>query len=148
MPGPKLPLPITKPVVHIVDGQVTRAEVPMDWILCSITGEYRPPMEFRNEGQVDQSRTNCTRAYWMSIEEMQLVKAQTKKLQPALTEMHFKVRHEMQEKTAGMSIAEYIAILQEFAIHNPDARIVDLWEEEVCYPSINQVEGYKNLFTC
>jgi predicted phage-related endonuclease len=135
-------------VVHIVEGVVTRAEVPKDWILCSISGEYRPPEEFRNEGQVQQSRTNCTRTYLMSIGEMELLKAQVKRLQPAVAEMTAEVQHEMQEKTAGMSIAEYIAVLQEFAINNPDARIVDLWDDEVCYPSINQVEGYKNLFTC
>jgi hypothetical protein len=135
-------------VVHIVEGVVTRAEVPKDWILCSISGEYRPPEEFRNEGQVQQSRTNCTRTYLMSIGEMELLKAQMKKLQPALQKMSAEVRHEMQEKTAGMSIAEYIAVLQEFAASNPNARIVDQWDDEVCYPSIKQVDGYKNLFTC
>lgn len=135
-----------KTVVHIVEGQVVRAEVPKDWICCSVFGEYRPPEEFRNEGQDKQSRTNCTRAYLMPFDEMQLVSALTKKLQRSVDKMTLELYHEMQDKTAGIAIADYIALLQSFAASNPNARIVDMWEDQVCYPHLAQVDGYTNLY--
>lgn len=137
----------TKTVVHIVEGQVTRAEVPKDWNLCSISGEYRPPEEFRNEGEDHQSRTNCTKTYLMTISEMELMRTQVKKLQPAVNKMTAALHHEMQDKTAGIAIADYIAMLQNFAADNPNARIVDMWDGEVSYPHLTQVDGYNNLYS-
>lgn len=135
-----------KTVVHIVEGQVTRAEVPSEWILCSISGEYRPPEEFRNEGENHQSRTNCTKTYLMTISDTILMRALIKKLQPAVDEMTAKVRHEMQDKNAGIAVADYIAMLQKFAADNPNARIVDMWDDEVSYPHLTKVDGYNNLY--
>lgn len=146
MPGPKFPLPATKTVVHIIEGQVTRAEVPNDWMLCSVFGEYRPPEEFRNEGQTEQSRTNCTRAYTMPYGELMLTAALTKKMQPAVNKMTAALYHEKQDNGAGISVTDYIAMLQVFAATNPDARIVDMWDGEVCYPHLEKVDGYKNLY--
>lgn len=147
MPGPKLPLPVMKTVVHIVEGQAVRAEVPSDWILCSVFGEYRPPEEFRNEGQAQQSRTNCTRAYELPFGDMQLVSALTNKLQRDVDKLQAAVYHEMQEKNAGVSVTEYIAMLQVFAASHPNARIVDLWDGEVSYPHLTKVDGYTNLYS-
>lgn len=137
----------TQLVVHIVDGQVTRAEVPSDWILCSISGEYRPTEEFHNEGEDHQSRTNCTKTYLMTISEMELMRTQVKKLQPAVDKMTAAVRHEMQDKNAGIAIADYIVMLQKFAADNPNARIVDMWDGEVSYPHLTKVDGYNNLYS-
>ena len=134
-------------VVHIVEGQVTRAEVPSEWILCSISGEYRPPEEFRKEGEDHQSRTNCTKTYLMTISEMELMRTQVKKMQPAVDKMTAAVRHEMQDKNAGIAIADYIVMLQKFAADNPNARIVDMWDGEVSYPHLTKVDGYNNLYS-
>jgi hypothetical protein len=137
----------TQTVVHIVDGEVVRAEVPTDWILCSISGEYRPPEEYRNAGEAQQSRTNCTRTYLMPIDEMMLVKALIKKLAPAVAKMSAAMYKENKELKAGLSIAECIAMLQEFAAANPNARIVDNYDRCMDIPCINQVDGFKNLYT-
>lgn len=136
-----------KTVVHIVDGQVCRSQVPEDWLLCSVFSEYRPPEEFRNEGQTEQSRTNCTRAYMMPFDEMLVVKALTAKMQRSVDRMTAVVHHEMQDKTAGIAVADYITMLRLFAASNPNARIVDLWDGEVCFPHLTKVDGFNNLYS-
>jgi hypothetical protein len=137
----------TQTIVHIVDGQVVRAEVPRDWIVCSISGEYRPPEEFREEGKDNQSRTNCTRTYLMTVSEMELLRAQIKKLQPAVHKMTADCYHEMQDKTAGIAVADYITMLRLFAADNPNARIVDAWDGEVSFPHLTKVDGFNNLYS-
>jgi len=134
-------------VVHIVDGHVVRAEVPTDWILCSVSGEYRPPEEYCKQGEQHQSRTNCTRTYLMPLNEMKLLSDSVKQLGRALEKMKAEVRHEMQDKNAGMPIADYITMLQEIAASNPNARIV--YVDNGCFdvPYVQLMDGYNNLYS-
>lgn len=136
-----------KHVVHIVDGIVTRADVPDNWIQCSISGEYRPPEEFRREGEAHQSRTNCTRTYLMTMVDSAALAAQLKKLMPAVAKMQTEVQRELLDKTAGISVAECIAMLQEIAASNPNARIVKIDDGYMDPPCLEGVVGYNNLYS-
>jgi len=60
-----------KTVLHIKDNTPVIEMVPDNWLQCSISFEYRPPEEFRNEGDQFQTRTNCTRTYKMRMAEME-----------------------------------------------------------------------------
>lgn len=134
-------------VVHIVNGEVVRAEVPTDWILCSVSGEYRPPEEYCKQGEQHQSRTNCTRTYLMPSKDSALLSESVKKLGPALKKMKAELHHEMQEKKAGMPIADYITMLQEIAASNPNARIVCVDDGYIDVPCVQLLDGYKNLYS-
>ena len=136
-----------KTVAHIVNEKVVRQQVPDDWIQCSVLGEFRPPEEFRQEGEINQSRTNCTRAYLMPLTEWEHHKDVAKKLNKQLDAEWQKIRDEQLEKNAGASIDELIAMLQDLKNTNPDARIVIEVEDQWHYPFIDAVRGYKNIFT-
>lgn len=53
-------------------------EVPSDSIRCSVCGKWKAPSHYRNEGDTDQSRTNCTACYSMDWADMQALKVKTK----------------------------------------------------------------------
>jgi len=133
-------------VIHIVDGEVIRAEVPSNWIQCSISGEFRPPEEYRKDGQQHQSRTNCTRTYLMPMVDSNLLSDSIKKLGPAVAKMQAIVRQEIMDNTAGMPIADYIAMLQEIAASNPNARIVSNDDGYFYTPNVELISPYTNLY--
>lgn len=128
-----------KTVIHIVDGQVVRSQVPNDWIKCTVTGEYRPPEEFQDEGIDYQTRTNCTRSYYMSREEMDQCRGLQKQLQPEIDRLQLELEIENADQNWGMPIGELITQLQGILAANPDARY--------CGPDIEVKKGgYKNLY--
>ena len=140
-----------KTVIHVVDGKVVRQEVPDNWIQCSVLGEFRPPEEFRKEGEVYQSRTNCTRAYLMPQSEWKIHIAKLLELKPEIARMEQKLRDEMFEKTAGVSVDELIAKLESVKKQNPNARIVSkvLDEYGVTYdsPEICKLDHCENVYS-
>lgn len=59
----------TKTVCHLKDGQFSIDEVPLDWIRCSVSREYRPLEEFcDSDGRF--VRTNCTKTSEMDSETL------------------------------------------------------------------------------
>jgi hypothetical protein len=137
-----------KTVVHIVDSQVVAQDVPDDWIECSVLGEYRPPEEFRKPGETTQTRTNCTRAYEMPLEEWEHHKKVKLSLQQEIKKKTNELWQEKQNSVAGVSIDAMIAMLSSLQETNPNARIVVrlTGESELCGPEVAQVHGYKNVW--
>jgi len=134
-------------VAHIVNGEVVRGEVPLDWIKCSVSGEYRPHQEFRNEDQHYQSRTNCTRTYMMSSAEMQALSKQTAAQQSKVRYLEQQMYREAQDDVAGVSVADLIAELQRLQAANPNARIVVSEDGDWTSTIVDKVSGYNNLYT-
>lgn len=117
----------TKLQLHVVDGQPVIEEIPTNWILCSVSYEFRPPEEYMRDGV--QCRTNCLRTYMMPMEEMNALKEKTQEivLSSAYRAKYRELREiiERQElRKSSISIQDMIAKLQEIAQANPDARIV------------------------
>ncbi len=137
-----------KTVVHIVNEAVQVDSIPDDWIKCSVLGEFRPPEEFRGDGKDHQSRTNCTRAYLMPMKEWEYHKEVQKKLASEIARQSDILYTEQQEKTAGISIDELIATLQQFRQQHPSARIV-VCDEDGDLSTVStpqRVDGFKNVF--
>ena len=135
-----------KTVIHIVDEKVVRQEVPDDWIQCSVLGEYRPPEEFRSEGELHQSRTNCTRAFLMPLKEWDHHKAVAEKLKKHLTAEIEKLHHEQLETTVGVSVDDMIARLMDIKQKNPNARIVVACDGCIDNPDVRPMDGFRNVF--
>lgn len=127
-----------KNVIHIVDGQAVRSQVPNDWIRCTVTGEYRPPEEFRHGEEDRQTRTNCSRTYEMHISEWAHYQEVQKQLQPEIKRMEKALLMEIQDNSDGIPIDQLIHELQEILAANPNARYVG--------PAIELKPGYKNLY--
>lgn len=134
-------------VAHIIDEKVVVSEVPDNWIKCSVLGEFRPPEEYRNEGEDYQSRTNCTRAYMMPTSEWVHHKEVAKKLKPELDRAIAKLGRELMEKTAGISVDSLIEMLLEIKAENPDARVAVCYDGEVDSPSIIKLEIANHTFS-
>ena len=117
----------TKLQLHIVNGQPVIEEIPVNWIMCSVSGEFRPPEEFMRDGV--QCRTNCYRTFMMPFEEMNALKEQTREIFLS-SAYRFKYRElrEIVEKQellkSSISIQDMIAKLQEIAQAYPHARFV------------------------
>lgn len=127
-----------KNVIHIVDGQAVRSQVPNDWIKCTVTGEYRPPEEFRHGEEDRQTRTNCSRTYEMHISEWAHYREVQKQLEPEIKRMEKELLKEIQENSDGIMLEHLIFYLQDYLAANPDARYVG--------PPIELKPGYKNLY--
>lgn len=128
-----------KNVIHIVDGQAVRSQVPNDWICCTVTGEYRPPEEFRHGEDEHQTRTNCTRTYEMRISEWAHYREVQKQLEPEIKRLQQELEIENADQNWGVPIGELITQLQEILAANPDARY--------CGPDIEVKKGgYRNLY--
>jgi len=68
-----------KTVIHVVNEKITQEEVPDDYILCSISGEYRPKDEFCTDEKM--TRTNCYRTYIAKSEDNTALRAKVKVIQ-------------------------------------------------------------------
>lgn len=133
-------------VVHIIDGNVVCSEVPENWIMCSISGEYRPPEEFRNEGEVHQSRTNCTRTYLMPSSKIEILRESVNKMKQRVCKMENDIRIAKINETAGIPILEYIETLKKFALENPSARIVADYDDLGAPEDLFNIDGIPNIF--
>lgn len=136
-----------KTVVHIIDEKVVVSEVPDEWIRCSVTGEFRPFEEFCGDGKDYQTRTNCTRAYMMPLSEWDYYKGVRKRLAPEIERIQDKLYHWCQEKSAGSSIDEMVAMLLELKDRNPNARIVFRDEDNAMHEPIVRISaGFSNVY--
>lgn len=113
-----------KRVVTIVAGIPAIKEVPMDWIRCSVSGEYRPAIEFMTDGV--QTRTNCTRTKGLSLEDMEKESEQTKKIQNGPGFQHLAKTLSMTNSAFEYSIpvSEMIEQLQKIQQADPTARVL------------------------
>lgn len=140
-----------KKVAHIVNGEAVISQVPDDWIECSVTGEYRPPEEFRKEGETHQTRTNCTRAYLMPVKEWEGYEKLRKdpEIVKKLYFMNLQIKEEalrnFMDTQAGTSVEDLIAMLMQIQKQNPNARFVI--GDNLDPIDYDRVSGSKNLYT-
>lgn len=139
----------TKTVIHIVDKQVVRQEVPENWMPCSVTGEYLAPEEFRWDGESYQTRTNGLKAYNMPQAEWAEYAALCESLNDEIARQRKILQKEMFELKGGTSVDDLIAQLQSVKAANPNARIVTKgdygWEGTGV--SYTPEDGYKNIYS-
>jgi hypothetical protein len=56
-------------------------QVPVEYIECSVCGEFHSPESYRKLDESTQSRTNCEKCYSMPLEEFYTLSASTKVMQ-------------------------------------------------------------------
>ena len=66
-----------KKVVNIIDLVPQIMEVSDDYMMCSVSGEYRPKSEFCDDSS-NKIRTNCLKTYKMPHTDIVNLTAQTK----------------------------------------------------------------------
>ena len=112
-------------VLHLINKIPVIQEVPNNYILCSISGEYRPKEEYTSNG-TEQTRTNCTSTYLMSTEESKVLKLETEKIK--LSNSYQNLRRELHNEQLlfnnSVSIDFLIEELQKIREVDKTAQIV------------------------
>jgi hypothetical protein len=112
-------------IVNIIDGNPQIAEVPDDYIRCSISGEFRPRSEFCDENGI-QTRTNCTSTYLAKHADNVVLSARTADI---MHKMPFKSLASQLSRARSLEamsvpIADMIATLLDLQSKNPNTRLV------------------------
>lgn len=143
-----------KTVIHIIDTTPIISELPDDWIECSVTGEYRPPEEYRSFGKDYQTRTNCTKSYEMTFDLNKEASDKTKEIKKSREYklLEKKLCNTQENKNQGIPVSVMIDSLMELLKDNPSARLVMTQEGYYCYDKFADVylpeklNGYKDLY--
>ena len=112
-------------VLHIINKTPVIQEVPDDYLLCSISGEFRPRIEFCNSEGV-YCRTNCTGTYMMTCNEMSTLETEISAIKKShkYGELLTLLCKEQVYYAGSISIDSIISDLLELKAKDPGARIV------------------------